>query len=61
MSVVLLVPAAMTLLGKWAWWTPRLLDRLLPHVDADGVDAEEYLSPVSRSAVLPGRRGGRPF
>jgi len=33
---LLLVPAAMTLLGRYAWWTPRWLDRLLPHVDTEG-------------------------
>ncbi|GHB06092.1 MMPL family transporter [Streptomyces chryseus] len=33
---LLLVPAAMTLLGKAAWWTPRWLDRVLPHVNAEG-------------------------
>lgn len=29
---LLLVPAVMTVLGKAAWWTPRWLDRILPHV-----------------------------
>ncbi|MFF3299069.1 MMPL family transporter [Streptomyces sp. NPDC002908] len=33
---LLLVPAVMTLLGRAAWWTPRWLDRLLPHIDAEG-------------------------
>ncbi|MEV6172531.1 MMPL family transporter [Streptomyces sp. NPDC051954] len=33
---LLLVPAVMTLLGSHAWWTPRLLDRVLPHIDAEG-------------------------
>ncbi|MFC9243077.1 MMPL family transporter [Streptomyces sp. NPDC057136] len=33
---LLLVPAVMTLLGKAAWWTPRWLDRILPHLDAEG-------------------------
>ncbi|MFD6277284.1 MMPL family transporter [Streptomyces sp. NPDC060209] len=33
---LLLVPAVMTLLGRAAWWTPRWLDRILPHVDAEG-------------------------
>jgi putative drug exporter of the RND superfamily len=34
---LLLVPAVMTLLGRAAWWTPRWLDRILPHVDTEGV------------------------
>ncbi|MEU9127913.1 MMPL family transporter [Kitasatospora sp. NPDC048540] len=33
---LLLVPAVMTLLGRWAWWTPRWLDRILPHLDPEG-------------------------
>ncbi|WP_439813522.1 MMPL family transporter [Streptomyces sp. P9-2] len=33
---LLLVPAVMTLLGRHAWWTPHWLDRLLPHIDAEG-------------------------
>ncbi|WP_405780105.1 MMPL family transporter [Streptomyces sp. NBC_00859] len=33
---LLLVPAVMTLLGTGAWWTPRWLDRVLPHVDTEG-------------------------
>ena len=27
---LVLVPAAMELLGKWNWWLPRPLDRILP-------------------------------
>ncbi|KOU75955.1 transporter [Streptomyces sp. MMG1533] len=33
---LLMVPAVMTLLGRHAWWTPRLLDRFLPHIDTEG-------------------------
>ncbi|MGM1078746.1 MMPL family transporter [Streptomyces sp. H28] len=33
---LLLVPAVMTLLGRHAWWTPRWLDRIMPHIDAEG-------------------------
>ncbi|MEU9995086.1 MMPL family transporter [Streptomyces sp. NPDC050848] len=33
---LLLVPAVMTLIGKWAWWTPRWLDKVLPHIDTEG-------------------------
>ena len=29
---MLLVPVALRLLGRWAWWTPRSLGRLLPKV-----------------------------
>ncbi|MEV3972980.1 MMPL family transporter [Streptomyces sp. NPDC050698] len=36
---LLMVPAVMTLLGRHAWWTPRWLDRVLPHIDAEGAQA----------------------
>jgi RND superfamily putative drug exporter len=29
---LLLIPVALRLLGRWAWWLPRPLDRLLPEV-----------------------------
>ncbi|MEU6182910.1 MMPL family transporter [Streptomyces coeruleorubidus] len=31
-----MVPAVMTLLGRHAWWAPRWLERVLPHIDAEG-------------------------
>ncbi|MFF3380332.1 MMPL family transporter [Streptomyces sp. NPDC002680] len=37
---LLLVPAVMTLLGRHAWWTPGWLDRILPHVDAEGEEKD---------------------
>ncbi|MGW3286415.1 MMPL family transporter [Streptomyces sp. NPDC001002] len=51
---LLMVPAVMTLLGRHAWWTPRWLDRMLPHIDAEGdheQSAEPQVSerPVSRA------------
>ncbi len=43
---MVLAPAAMTLLGRWAWWMPASVDRLLPHVSHDG--AERDLEEVAR-------------
>jgi RND superfamily putative drug exporter len=37
----LLVPAVMVLLGKRAWWLPRWLDRIVPHISIEG---EEYFA-----------------
>lgn len=31
-----IVPAAMSLLGKSAWWLPRWLDKRLPHISIEG-------------------------
>ncbi len=33
---LLLVPAVITLLDRSAWWTPRRLDRVLPHLSTEG-------------------------
>jgi uncharacterized membrane protein YdfJ with MMPL/SSD domain len=33
---LILVPAAMVLLGKWNWWMPFWLDRALPDLNFDG-------------------------
>jgi RND superfamily putative drug exporter len=38
---LILVPATMELLGDANWWLPRWLDRLLPHLNVEGVGAEE--------------------
>ncbi len=37
----LLVPAIMVLLGRWAWWMPGWLGRLVPHISIEG---EEYFA-----------------
>ncbi|MGW0841788.1 MMPL family transporter [Streptomyces sp. NPDC002787] len=47
---LLLVPAVMTLLGRHAWWTPHWLDRVLPHIDAEGRTAER---PVPQGQDRP--------
>ena len=33
-----IVPALMTLLGRAAWWLPKWLDRIVPHVSIEGED-----------------------
>lgn len=37
---MLLIPAAMHLLGRAAWWFPRWLDRIIPNVDVEGAQLE---------------------
>ncbi|WP_198957068.1 MMPL family transporter [Streptomyces sp. CB01249] len=50
---LLLVPAVMTLLGRAAWWSPRWLDRVLPHIDTEGSDG----SPPTPGAGSSGASG----
>ena len=33
---LILVPAAMKLMGDWNWWMPSWLDRLLPDLSFEG-------------------------
>jgi putative drug exporter of the RND superfamily len=42
---MVLVPATMSLLGRWNWWLPGWLDRLLPTVSVED-DATELDEPV---------------
>jgi RND superfamily putative drug exporter len=37
---LILVPAAMVLLGRWNWWMPSWLDRVLPDLSFEGSAAE---------------------
>jgi RND superfamily putative drug exporter len=41
-----LVPAAMALLGKAAWWMPKWLGRILPNVDIEGDRLREHRDAV---------------
>ncbi|MFD2079024.1 putative drug exporter of the RND superfamily [Actinopolymorpha cephalotaxi] len=43
---MLIIPAAMHLIGDKAWWIPRWLDRILPDVDVEGAKLERT-HPVS--------------
>ncbi|WP_067648332.1 MMPL family transporter [Nocardia harenae] len=33
---MILIPSLLALLGKWAWWMPAWLDRILPDIDVEG-------------------------
>ena len=38
---MVLVPATMTMLGRWNWWMPSWLDRALPTIRAEVTDLDE--------------------
>jgi uncharacterized membrane protein YdfJ with MMPL/SSD domain len=41
---LILVPAAMKLMGRWNWWMPSWLDRALPDLSFEGSEPEPELS-----------------
>jgi RND superfamily putative drug exporter len=51
---MVLVPATMSLLGRWNWWVPAALDRILPRVRAEVTDADLGL-PTPSTAPVDGR------
>ncbi len=50
---MILVPAVMALLGKWAWWMPRWLDRITPHIDIEGTGRELPTQPPAEPEGVP--------
>jgi uncharacterized membrane protein YdfJ with MMPL/SSD domain len=53
--VVTLAPALLVLAGRAAWWLPRWLDRLLPHISVEG-----ETSPPRPAATTPVITGTMP-
>jgi putative drug exporter of the RND superfamily len=50
---MVLVPAAMSLLGHRAWWLPTWLDRVLPRIDLEGGDHELDVHQGAGAAAEP--------
>ena len=51
---LVLVPATMAMLGRWNWWLPAWLDRLLPTVRAEASDELwDELDAMPASATAP--------
>ncbi|GAB2668715.1 hypothetical protein GCM10027088_54370 [Nocardia goodfellowii] len=43
---MVLVPALLVIMGKWSWWMPRWLDRLLPDIDVEGAQLRKSRQPL---------------
>jgi RND superfamily putative drug exporter len=50
---MVLVPATMELLGDRNWWLPSWLDRLLPHIDAEGRDVTDVPVKAPEQPLAP--------
>jgi RND superfamily putative drug exporter len=48
---MVLVPATMSLLGRWNWWVPSALDRVMPRVRAEVTDADLGLDAAPSTPV----------
>ncbi|MEV7397315.1 MMPL family transporter [Aeromicrobium sp. NPDC092404] len=53
---MVLVPAAMSLLGDRAWWLPTWLDRLLPSIDLEGGYSESTLTQQDQELLEEGEK-----
>jgi putative drug exporter of the RND superfamily len=51
--VCVLLPAVMLLCGRFTWWLPRTLDRVLPHIDVEGGPPAPHSAPGD-AAPAPG-------
>ncbi len=51
---MLLIPAAMHLLGESAWWFPKWLDRIVPDVDVEGAKLERSHPTGGRESTHTG-------
>ena len=53
---MVLMPAALSLLGRSAWWIPKGLDRVLPKIDAEGhsLESEDGTAVPDRQPILVG-------
>ncbi len=45
--VLLLAPALLTLMGRWAWWMPSLLGKIVPKIDIEGTTLGDQPSPAA--------------
>src|SRR5690606_4077887 len=48
---MVLIPSLLVLLGKWAWWMPAWLDRILPDIDVEGSKLRELQERAKTKSV----------
>ncbi|WP_433661005.1 MMPL family transporter [Nocardia sp. CA-128927] len=46
---MVLIPSLLALMGKWAWWMPQWLDKIVPDIDVEGAKL-----PALRGQPTPG-------
>jgi RND superfamily putative drug exporter len=53
----LLVPAVMELMGKWAWWMPSWLERIVPKISIEGSEYFAARDAAAAAAATPATSG----
>jgi RND superfamily putative drug exporter len=56
---MILVPSVMTLLGQSAWWMPKFLEPVVPHLQLEGGDLPPEPAGAGRAAGPASRDGSR--
>src|SRR5690606_9616260 len=49
---MIIMPALLALLGKWAWWIPSWLDKILPDIHVEGSQLAK-LQDTAKHEVTP--------
>ena len=51
--VLVLAPGVLTMLGKWAWWFPEALGRVVPTIDVEGASLSDHDVPPASEPRAP--------
>ncbi|WP_433661006.1 MMPL family transporter [Nocardia sp. CA-128927] len=50
---MVLIPSLLILMGKWAWWMPKWLDRIIPDIDVEGAKLRELQQRSAETLKVP--------
>ncbi|WP_067857703.1 MMPL family transporter [Nocardia shimofusensis] len=50
---MVLIPALLVIMGKWSWWMPAWLDRILPEIDVEGAKLRDLQQPAGATNKEP--------
>ncbi|MFE3542256.1 MMPL family transporter [Nocardia sp. NPDC059177] len=50
---MVIVPALLVIMGKWSWWIPKWLDRILPDIDVEGAKLEQLRAQNAETVKQP--------
>jgi RND superfamily putative drug exporter len=56
---MVLIPSLLVIMGKWSWWMPKWLDRILPDIDVEGTKLRELQQRSAETAKQPVTRISR--